>query len=361
MISLLLFPPAIVAEHAGRAQARPVVDPAVPAYTSVPVSGRVTIAGSDTMQSVLVRVAREFRHWHPEVQIAIEAERPRPDQSPRSVLEPLLGRQSNSRRGDGQTAGHFGSNEVTILAISRSLTRDEIHEFVERFGYAPTAIPIARDAVAIYVHRDNLIEGLTLEQVDAMFGATRNRGATEDIASWGQLGMGKDWADAPIHLYGRDKRSSGTRPFFKEHVLMGGEFKDRIGEEPGSASVVLAVARDPFGIGYSGIGFQTTAVRAVPLAEKAGRVFIAPSSDAVMNGIYPLSRHLYLYVNKPPDQPLSPIIEELLKFLNSQEGQKAIVSAGGFPLQATQVARNLQLLKGSTGVAGTARSGTLPN
>lgn len=358
ILSLLLSPGATVAEHLGHAHTKPVVDPVVPAYGPVPVSGRLTIGGSDTVQSVLVRVAHEFRRWHPNVRIAIEGARPRPDQSPLSVLEPLLGGQSNSRRGDGPTSGHFGSNEVEILALSRSLTRDEIRGFVERFGYPLTAIPIAQDAVAVYVHRDNPIEGLTLEQVDAIFGSARKRGAPEDITAWGQVGLSGDWAEAGIRQYGRDRRSTGTRTFFQEHVLVGGEFKDRIGEEPGSASVVLSVARDRFGIGYSGIGFQTTTVRAVPLAEKAGRVFIAPSSEAVLNGIYPLSRQLYLYVNKPPGQPLPPIVEELLEFLNSQEGQKAVVSAGVFPLRPGQVARNLQLLKAP---AGTPRTAGLPN
>lgn len=361
IMSLLLSPDATVAEHAGNGQAKLAVDPVVPAYVSVPASGRITIGGSDTMQSVLVRVAHEFRKWHPNVRIAIEGARPRPDQSPRSVLEPLLGGQSNSRRGDGPTSGHFGSNEVEILALSRSLTREEIREFVERFGYPLTAIPIAQDAVAVYVHRDNPIEGLTLEQVDAIFGAARKRGAPEDITAWGQVGLNGEWAEAGIRQYGRDKHSTGTRTFFREHVLLGGEFKDRIEEEPGSASIVLSVAKDRFGIGYSGIGFQTAAVRTVPLAEKAGRVFIAPSSEMVLNGIYPLSRQLYLYVNRPPDQPLPPIIEELIKFVNSQEGQEAVVKAGVFPLRAAQVARNLQLLKGSTGAAGSTRPAGLPN
>jgi phosphate transport system substrate-binding protein len=308
------------------------------------VSGAMTIAGSDTMRPFLVKLAMEFRRYHPDIKIAVQGERNHGENTPQPLIMSLLDGFANSRRGDGKTSGHLGSNDVQLLAASQPLTEKEIKTFVARFGYAPTAIPIAHDAVAIYVHRSNPLEGLTLQQADAIFSKTRKRGADQELRAWGQLGIGATGEHAKIHTYGRDLRSSGTLPFFKQIVLLDGEFKADVRMQPGSASVVLAVSNDPAGIGYSGIGFQTSQVRVVPLAQGPQHPFVMPDQESVLSGRYPLSRPLYLYVNKTPDKAFDPKVLEFLRFANSREGQETIASGGVFPLTAERIAANLQLL-----------------
>ena len=119
--------------------------------------------------------------------------------------------------------------------------------------------------LAVYVHKDNPIKSLTLQQVDAIFSKTRKGGFEKDIRTWGDLGLTGEWAKKPISLYGRNS-ASGTYGYFKEHALFKGDFKDTVKEQPGSSAVVQGVASDKYGIGYSGIGYKTADVRAVPLA-----------------------------------------------------------------------------------------------
>lgn len=342
VVTLVGLPLMAGAQHGG-VDGKPVVKAAPPSYTAAAnVSGSLTIAGSDTMQPLLARMASEFQRRYMDTKIAVQGG------GTDSALEAFVQGNAGSRRGDGNVRGHLASNEVMLLASSRALTPREIEEFRARYGYEPTEVPIAMDAVAIYVNRENPIEGLTLEQADAIFGQGRKRGLREDISTWGQVGLKDGWEQEPIALYGRDRRS-GTRTFFKHVALLDGELKTEVREAPGSASEILAIARDPLGIGYAGIEFQASMVRAVPLAEKAGMPYVKPSPDSASNGTYPLSRHLYLYVNKAPDAELKPAILEFLKFVNSREGQETVVKAGAYPLSLAVIARNLQGLTGSAG------------
>ncbi len=323
--------------------ARSVVDSAIGSYTPVAdLSGNVVIAGSDTMQPLMLKLAASFRQVYPKAQLGILG-----GGTERAVMQ-FVSDQAQIRRGDGFYSGPQASGRVSMLASSRRLTDEESAKFQSRFGYAPTEIPIALDAVAIYVHRRNPIKGLTLEQVDAMFGKDRKRGAPQDLVTWGQAGLTgvSEWEQQPVHLHGRDKQS-GTRSFFIQEALAGGELKTDVIEAPGSASEILAIARDPLAVGYAGIGFQTTFVRAVPLAEKADRPFVVPSAETAADGTYPLHRPLYLYVNIDPATALDREELEFLKFINSREGQQVVVKAGAYPLAAAQVAKNLQALQGA--------------
>jgi phosphate transport system substrate-binding protein len=327
------------AEPAGPA-VRVAVDSDVPAYAPKPgVSGAVTVAGSETLQPIIARIASVFKQWQPNVKIAVQGGGT--DAALTSFLRDIAG----SRRGDGDVKGHLSANDVALLASSRSLTEKERRDFQSRYGYEPTEIPIALDAVAIYVHRRNPVEGVTVEQLDAIFGRDRKRGAAGDVTSWGQIGAAGEWAEQPIHLYGRDLRS-GTRTFFKQTVLLDGEFKGTVREEIGYASEILAISRDVLAIGYAGIGFQSSHVRVLPVSEKAGGPFIAPSAESATSGAYPLSRKLYLYAKRDPRSGLDPAALEFLKFINSREGQAAVAKAGAYPLPAAQTATNVQLLTG---------------
>ncbi len=325
------------AEHAGGVTS-PEVQGQVVAYAPIErLNGPLTVVGSNTMAPVLMRLAGEFMRQHPAVRVMVEAG------GSEKAMRGFLDGHAESRRGDGNVSGHVASNQIQLMASSRKLTAGDVAAFVSRYGYEPTEIPIATDAVAIYAHKDSPLTGLTLDQVDALYSKTFKRGSRAPVVTWGQLGVNHGEGQAPIRLYGRDHRS-GTREFFREHALLGGELKESVQEVPGSASVIYEVSRDRFAIGYSGIGYQTPLVKALPLAEKEGAPFVSPSAETTLNGSYPLTRSLYLYINKTPNEEMNPVVMEFLKFVNSREGQQAVVAAGVYPLPARRVTRNLALL-----------------
>jgi phosphate transport system substrate-binding protein len=340
-LSLLALVANVAAEPPGSAK----VDGGLPLYASPSeLSGSLVIAGSDTMQPLMFKLISAFQQIHRNTKMTFEGG------GTEKALMKFISDQSAIRRGDADYGPHQVSASVGLMASSRPLTSDEIADFRVRYGHAPTEIPIAMDAVVIYVNRQNPVQGLTLEQVDGIFGSQRKRGLQVDITSWGQLGLKGEWEGQPIHLYGRDKQS-GTRTFFKRTALLEGELKATVTEEPGSASVILAVSRDPLAIGYVGTGFQTSMVKAVPLAEQVGKPFVAPGVESVANQTYPLGRPLYLYAKMDPKKDLEPIILEFLKFVNSRQGQMIVAKAGTYPLPATQVAKNLDILSGSARAA----------
>jgi phosphate transport system substrate-binding protein len=313
------------------------VDPALKRYSAgVQVSGGFKIHGSDTMHGLMRRLVQEFHSRQPKVAIDL-----RSGGSTKGIAEFLEAPQP------GRIVVHEErAKQALLVSSSRELLDSEIKRFSSQRGYEPFAVPIAVDAVALYVHKDNPLPGLTLDQVDAIFSTTHYRGSKKDITTWGDLGLAGGWEKAEIRLYGRD-RKSGTRAFFQEHVLAGGDFKQSLQEEPGAASVILAMSRDQLGMGYSGIGLQASSVRIVPLAEIEGMPFIIPSAATVADQTYPLRRLLYLYLDKAPGASLSPAVQEFINFVQSREGQEAVVKAGFYPLPIDQVEK-LSVALGST-------------
>jgi phosphate transport system substrate-binding protein len=207
----------------------------------------------------------------------------------------------------------------------------EIESFETRHGYRPTSIRVAIDALAVYVHKDNPLKALTLPQVDAIFSKGRRGGFKSDIRTWGDLGLGGEWQDKPISLYGRNS-ASGTYGYFKEHALYKGDYKDQVKEQIGSSSVVQGVASDKYAIGYSGIGYKTPDVRALPIAGKEGQQPVEASMENAYSGTYPLARYLLLYVNKAPNQELDPLRAQFLSYVLSREGQEDVIKDGYIPL-----------------------------
>jgi phosphate transport system substrate-binding protein len=224
--------------------------------------------------------------------------------------------------------------------MSRLMKDKEVESFEKRHGYKPTPIAVAIDALAVFVHKDNPITGLTLEQTDAIFSSTRNCGYPEDIINWGQLGLEGSWATRGIQLYGRNS-VSGTYGYFKEHALCKGDYKNTVNEQPGSASVVQSVSSSLNGIGYSGIGYTTSSVRAIPLSTSADKPFVDATADNAINGSYPLARFLYVYVNKAPGKELDPITAQFLTMVLSRQGQEVVVKDGYIPLPAKVAVREL--------------------
>jgi phosphate transport system substrate-binding protein len=302
---------AIAAVLAGlRAQTPVKTDPALPAYQKVSgVSGNLNSVGSDTMNNMMTLWAETFRRAYPNVKIQVEGKGS-------STAPPAL------IAGTSQ----FGP-------MSRPMRSTEIDQFEQRYGYKPTELKTSYDALAVYVNKDNPIEKLTLAQVEAIFSKSRKRGYKDDIKTWGQLGLTGDWANRPISLYGRNS-ASGTYGFFKEHTLKNGDYKDTVKEQPGSASVVQGVTEDRYAIGYSGIGYRTSGVKAVPLAETDKGPYSDGNYEDVKSGKYPLWRFLYIYVNKAPGKPLDPLVAEFVKLIFSKEGQEVVVKDGYLPLPA---------------------------
>ncbi|HEX8312243.1 MAG TPA: phosphate ABC transporter substrate-binding protein [Chthoniobacteraceae bacterium] len=212
--------------------------------------------------------------------------------------------------------------------MSRDMKGDEIDKFEKKYGYKPTAVKVCVDALAVYVHKDNPVKGLTMQQVDSIFSSTKKAGGKE-IANWGELGLTGQWAAKPFSMYGRNS-ASGTYGFFKEVALKKGDFKSSVKEQPGSSAVVQGVGSDLAGIGYSGIGYKTSEVKAVPLGE-TGK-FVEPTYENCVTGDYPLARFLYVYINKKPNAPMDKLTQEFLKFVLSKQGQEVVVKDGYFPL-----------------------------
>ena len=295
---------------AGQAIAGAKVDADLPEYSRASgVSGNLSSVGSDTLANLMTLWAEEFKRLYPNVNIQIQA-------AGSSTAPPAL------------TEG-----TSNLGPMSRKMKDKELEAFEKKYGYKPLAIPVAIDALAVYVHKDNPIKGLTIPQVDAIFSATRKCGNSEDITSWGQLGLGGALGGKNIQLYGRNS-VSGTYGYFKKHALCKGDYKNTVNEQPGSASVVQSVSSSINGIGYSGVGYKTSGVRAVPLTKKAGGEFIPADTENALNGKYPLSRFLYVYVNKRPNEPLAPLEREFVKMVMSKVGQEVVVKDGYIPLPA---------------------------
>lgn len=296
------------------------VDENIPHYEKTSgVSGNLSSIGSDTMNNLLTLWLEGFKRYYPNVNIQVEG------------------------KGSSTAPPALISGTAQLGPMSRDMKQEEIDAFEKKFGYKPTELRVAIDALAVYVNKDNPLEGLTLPQVDAIFSKTRRGGYKSDITTWGALGLTGDWANRPISLYGRNS-ASGTYGYFKEHALFKGDFKDNVKEQPGSASVVQGVTEDRFGIGYSGIGYRTSGVKPLPIAFTEKDVFHLPDYENCLNKTYPLARTLNIYINKVPNKPLDPLLKEFLKFVLSYEGQEIVVKDGYLPLTKELVDKELKKL-----------------
>ncbi len=296
------------ADAAAKAPANAVtVDPSIPHYEPVQgVSGTIKSAGSDTMVNLMTIWTEGFRKMYPAVQPSIEG------------------------KGSGTAMPALIEATVDFGPMSREVNGDEIAVFEKKFGYKPTQLRTAVDMVGVFVHKDNPIEGLSLQQLDAIFSETRKRGYKSEIRTWGDLGLTGEWANKPISLYGRNA-ASGTYTYFKEHVLKKGDFRNSVKEQPGSSAVIGGVAEDKYSIGYSGIGYKTADVRTVPLSDKSAE-FVDAAVQNAYSGKYPLSRFLLLSVNYKPASALDPLKREFIKYAFSHEGQQDVVKEGFFPV-----------------------------
>lgn len=296
------------------------VDPKLGEYAATSgVSGNLSSVGSDTLANLMTLWAEEYKRFYPNVNIQVQA-------AGSSTAPPAL------------TEG-----TSNLGPMSRKMKNKEVAAFEKKFGYKPTPVPVAIDALAIYVHKDNPIKGMSIADVDAIFSSTRKCGGSAALNAWGDLGLQGDWTKRDIQLFGRNS-VSGTYGYFKKKALCKGDFKPTVNEQPGSASVVQSVSSSLNGIGYSGIGYKTSGVRAVPLSKTAEQDKTEATPDNAISGKYPLARFLYVYVNKAPGKPLSPLEGEFIKMVLAAQGQKVVVKDGYIPLPSKVASKTLASL-----------------
>ncbi len=282
------------------------------------ISGKLSSVGSDTLANMMTFWAEEYKRIYPNVTIQVQA-------AGSSTAPPAL----------TEGTSQFGP-------MSRTMKSKEIEAFEEHYGYKPTAIKVAIDALAVFAHKDNPISGLTIKQVDAIFSSNRKCGEDKNASRWGDLDLTGDWARKDIQLFGRNS-VSGTYGYFKKKALCKGDFKSTVNEQPGSASVVQSISSSLNAIGYSGIGYKTSGVKTVPLAKK-GTNYIDATMENAVKGKYPLSRFLYVYVNKHPNKPLDPLTSEFVKMVLSKTGQYIVKKDGYIPLPGKVSKKELKRL-----------------
>jgi phosphate transport system substrate-binding protein len=308
---------------------RATLDPGLPPYQpSRPVSGKIRVVGEDHMDELMKMWVEAFAKLQPALKLDVELE------------------------GSEEAVPVFTEGKADLALTGRSLLPyNELPAFVRKYGYPPFTLSVAGGtyrsegkihATAIIVNKVNPIERLSLSQLDAIFSKTRKRGYERDLTTWGQLGLKGEWAARPITVYSLKKRMGATN-YLQERILEGGEYKDGIrefssvsaGTVKGLDQVVGAVAQDPGGIGYASFAHANADVKAVALAEKDEGPYYRGTFEDVVSRRYPLTRVVYIILNRPPGKPIEPKVRDFLTFLLSREGQQVVQSEGNYlPLPA---------------------------
>jgi phosphate transport system substrate-binding protein len=269
------------------------------------VSGSLKSIGSDSLNNLMTLWAEDFRKLYPSVTIEVEG------------------------KGSSTAPPALIAGTAQLGPMSRPMRAAESDQFEAKYGYKPTAIRVAVDTLAVFVNKDNPVACLSLTQLDSIFSISRNLGG-QAIDTWDGAGGTGDFAGKPISLFGRNA-ASGTYGYFKEVALGNGDYRATVKEQPGSSAVVQGVAADKYAIGYSGIGYKTADVRAIQVSGRDGQCY-EPNQDNAYKGLYPITRFLYIYVNKNPSAPLEPVQREFFKFVLSSSGQDDTNKDGYYPM-----------------------------
>ncbi len=296
----------------------------LPAYKAkAVVSGTIRVWGSAQMSDLMIGWQRGFARYHPRV----------------SFDNHLYGAVS-------AIAGLYTG--VADLAVSREIWPVETLAFEQVVGHRPAAVQVATgsfdvptksDSLEIFVHKDNPIARLTLAQLDSIFGG-------RSIHTWSDLGLTGEWAAKPIHGYGFQPDNAGAL-FFSDVVMRGSHrwscdfhgFANRIAADgtriDAGRLIVEALAQDRYGIAISNLHYATPAVKALPLATEADGPAVAPTRENILNRTYPLTRAVYIFLNR---ERRNPKVEEFLRYILSREGQRDVLAEGAYlPLPARMV------------------------
>jgi phosphate transport system substrate-binding protein len=314
---------------------QPTLDPALPAFVpgKEKLTGSFKGASSDVLVVVAQKLFEKFRQYHPGVTLTVAP----PYAGSLGAIELIKG-------------------DLDFVFVSRELKPDDIKGFKDKYGYAPLSVPIsggsyrhfgALDAVAFFVHKDNPVDALTFDQLDAMYSKTHHRGGKE-IKTWGDVGATGEWADKPIKLYGI-RPWNGFEEFVRQRVLSvgdkRGEWRDDINFEKVVFPMAKHMAEDRYGIGYSGVAYFDAPIKVIAVSEGTGKPFVPATYEAVAQAAYPLSRLTFFNTNKAPGKPLPPALEEFLRFVLSREGQQVILDHARYvPLRGFQADQARALL-----------------
>lgn len=295
------------------------VDPNLPDYTPVAGIGgeNLKTVGSDTMNNMLALWTEEFKKSYPGVKREVDG------------------------RGSSNALPALIAGQAAFGPMSREPKKSEITAFKEKFGYEPTILATSIDMLAVYVNKDNPVEGLSFPEIDAVFSSTRKLGAKRQADKWSFFVKKGPLFSQAISCYGRNA-ASGTYGYFKDVVLAKGDYGAWVAASPGSSAVVQSVGSNLGGIGYSGIGYKTPDVRAIGVAEELGGELVLPVPENAYNGKYPLSRFLYLAVNYDERKPLDPVRAQFIRYVFSKQGQMQVVKDGYLPISADIAAEELE-------------------
>lgn len=308
------------------------VDPRISEYTPVKgLSGTLKGVESNTVTELMSMWIDDFTKIYPQVKISVD-----------------IG-------GSGQGGPRLTSGIADFGFIGREMMGREETPFVEKFGYKPLAVAVAggsfrvkafTDAIVFIVHKDNPLNEITFQQLDAIYSSTRNRGVREPIITWGQLGLKGDWADKPIHVWGVEI-PNGYDNFVNQKALADGQWRQGIGAPHTVLPLSDIVAADKYAISYTGLAWNDNPkTKVLKLSATPGGPFHEATFEEVAAQTYPLSRVIYMFVNKAPGKRLNPVLEEFLKFTLSRQGQEDVVKDGIFtPLPAAMDAKEAEKLK----------------
>ena len=338
LAALLLTTPAAEALKYAAIEHHLTVDPAIPVWQPGPVASEpeeeLSLVGADVMDEITLGWAKIYRAAYPRLSVTIEA------------------------KASGAGAPGLISGKADLAPVGREMLPAEDKAFREKFGYAPFAVRVATGSAGslgktaasiIMVDKNNPIQGLSLAQLDAIYSTTRKRGHAP-VATWGDLGLTGEWKDKSVHLYGL-KSPNGIEQYFQQRVMLGGDYKTDIQMVKGRgfthAFTVAAedMATHPYGLTYALLANVLPNTKVVPLAENDGGPYYLPTVPNVYAHKYPLSRYVYIYVNRPPGKALPPKVKEFLRMVLSRQGQDVVAKEGVYePLTPDVVQQELKKL-----------------
>jgi phosphate transport system substrate-binding protein len=272
------------------------------------LDGKIRSVGSSTLSNLINRWSEAFKLLYPTVEVDITG------------------------GGSSIAVAALLENRADLAPMSRPMNAKELSDFQAKFGYPPTRITVALDAIAIYVNKSNPLEALTLTQLDSVFSASHKRGG-ESIKTWGQLGLSGEWADLDIQAKGPAK-THGMYTIFKEMVMGNGEYRYDLKSEPVSTSIVQNVGAEKSAIGFASYFFSSRRTRPLALSATNAGPYFLPTQQNCLAGKYPLARFLYVYVNKKPGSTLNATTGHFLGFICSKQGQETSAKEGNYPLNA---------------------------
>ncbi|BDU78053.1 PstS family phosphate ABC transporter substrate-binding protein [Mesoterricola sediminis] len=298
---------AALPQAAQTAQMRAKVSEALPHYNpTVAVNGAVEIPGTDAISDLGEEWGRLFHQYQPQGRI---------------VYVPKLTKEAVKDLTEGTRP---------LVITARELSQDEMKAFQAKHGYMPMRIPVCLDAIIVFVHKNNPISSISMEQLDAIFGQERHGGYKEPAATWSDFRVRGDLGKRAIVAYGRGEGTT-TREAFQASVLLNGPFKAGVIAKPDASSLAESVITDEAGIAFGSLASWYAGVKVLPVIPYKSSDARLPNQDNVTLSRYPMPRLYYAYLNRAPGAALDPALGEVLHFLLSQEGQGVAADVGLLP------------------------------